>query len=503
LKEQILHLDPHDDFISARDKMGWVQTQRVLLIWPWRGRVLNRRLDLVLLHRHAHRLGAHLALVTTDPEVRDHARGLGLPVFPTVEASRRERWRSRAPRLRPERQRAPLNPQDLQPPRTAIRAARLPAWTVWAFKSLAFAAGLAAVLALAHALVPSATVTLTPAARPLTASVEIVADPNLTQPEASGFIPAREVRVELEASDLAATTGAKDVPGDKAAGAVVFTNLIGTPAAIPQGTGLRTSSGAPVRFVTVRAASLEGRVNAAVEVPIQAVDPGPVGNVAAALINRIDGPLGLQLAVINPASTAGGATVKRAAVTLADRTRLREQLIERLMQDALSTLTAQLQPGEFLTPDSVRVAEVVAETYDHAVGEQADVLNLTLRIAVAGLAVNENDARLVAQAALAQTVPPGERLIGQTQFARDPSATLDPDGRVRFRLSAAGQAAPLVERDFVRALVQGRAVASANQFLLAALPLARPPQIVVRPAWYARWYNRLPWLPLRIDVIVQ
>ena len=34
MKEQILHLDAHDDFISARDKMGWAQTGRVLLVWP-------------------------------------------------------------------------------------------------------------------------------------------------------------------------------------------------------------------------------------------------------------------------------------------------------------------------------------------------------------------------------------------------------------------------------------------------------------------------------------
>ena len=61
MKEQVLHLDPHDDYIAARDKMGWAQTTRVLVVWPPAGEVLRRRIDLLLLQRHARKLGAHLA----------------------------------------------------------------------------------------------------------------------------------------------------------------------------------------------------------------------------------------------------------------------------------------------------------------------------------------------------------------------------------------------------------------------------------------------------------
>jgi hypothetical protein len=501
VKEQLLHLDPHDDFISARDKMGWVQTQRVLLVWPWRGRVLTRRLDLLLLHRHAHRLGAHLAIITTDADVSANARDLGLPVFSTVEASRRERWRTRAPRLRPERYRPPLNPNDLRRP--APKTHSLPAWAMRLVMGLAFAAGLIAVLALAYALVPSATVTLTPATRPLAAVVEIIADPNLTQVETVGFIPAREVRVELEATDFTTTTGSKDAPGEAATGTVIFTNLIGTAATIPQGTGLRTSGGTAVRFVTTRAASVEGRPNALVEVPVKAVDPGPSGNVSAGLVNHIDGPLGLQLAVTNPAATTGGTLTQRAAVTEADRGQLRAKLLAELQGQALGAVGAQLQPGEFLAPDSIRVAEIAAETFDRAVGEQADTLRLTLRIVVAALAVSDNHARLVAQAALEAQVPPGEALVGQPQFVRDPAITTDADGRVHFTVTVAGAVVPEIDRGLIRQLVQGQTVSGANRTLIAALPLARPPEIVVFPDWYARWYNHLPWLAFRIDVNVQ
>jgi hypothetical protein len=34
MKTQIIQLESHDDIISIRDKMGWSQTSRILLVWP-------------------------------------------------------------------------------------------------------------------------------------------------------------------------------------------------------------------------------------------------------------------------------------------------------------------------------------------------------------------------------------------------------------------------------------------------------------------------------------
>ena len=73
MKTQILRLEPHDDFISARDKMGWSQTERILLVWPEGGHILVRRLDLTLLQRKSTSLGAQLALVCDDANVRYYA----------------------------------------------------------------------------------------------------------------------------------------------------------------------------------------------------------------------------------------------------------------------------------------------------------------------------------------------------------------------------------------------------------------------------------------------
>jgi hypothetical protein len=63
VKEQIIHLDPLDDYSAVRDKMGWAQTDRILLVVPTQGRdrLFKRQLDLLLTQRHAATLGAKLA----------------------------------------------------------------------------------------------------------------------------------------------------------------------------------------------------------------------------------------------------------------------------------------------------------------------------------------------------------------------------------------------------------------------------------------------------------
>lgn len=509
MKEQILVLDSHDDYYSARDKMGWLQTQRVVLVWPPRGNrrtppPLARPLDLVLLHRHAHRLGAQLALVAKDELIRENAAALGLATFDSLEATRRMRWRSRVPKVRPPRRHARPDTDAIRRRLYARRRATLSPRAALALQILVFTLGLAALFTLLFAVIPSATITLTPAAQPIAATVEVIADPNLQSSVIKQTIPARTVRVEVQSTQLIATTGVVEAPDRRARGTVIFSNIAGTPALIPQGTSVRTSTGTSVRFVTQQAVNLEGRIGATVEVPIEAVERGAAGNVAAGLINAIDGPLGTQLAVTNPAPTEGGTTQQRAAVAEADREKLRALLLAQLQLTAAEAVAAQLQPGEFLVSQTLTVTTVLAETYAHAVGEAADALSLTLRVAATGLAVDENDARNVAEAALRAQLPPGAAaLAGPLRFERDSALTLDEAGRVRFTMRAEGSYLPQLDRDTARTLARSRRVDDAARALQAAFPLSAAPQITLSPAWLAQWYPYLPWLPIRIEVIVR
>jgi len=488
--------------------MGWVQTQRVLLVWPERGpRVLARRLDLLLLQRHAHRLGARLALITRDPVVDEEARGLGLPVFGSLGASRRSSWHSRTV--------APPKRQHARPDLTKTKPATLlrerAVWLqvlIGVCKGMVFLVGLAALAAMAVALGPSATVTLTPATRQIHADVALVADPQLsasTQPTpvpGTGTIAARLVRTEVEDTGRIATTGQVAVPSSPAAGTVVFTNLVGARTQIPQGTGVRTTAGNSIRFVTNSPATVDGRLGATVEVGVSADQPGPAGNVAAGQINAIDGPLGLQLAVTNPAPTQGGGMTERAAVAAADRADLRARLLDQLQTKAAGAIQTQLQATEFLVTQSITVTSVLAEVYNLPVGEQADTLELTLRLAAQGLAVDEADARIAALRALEAQVPPAEQMqANTTTFDRQPAVTLDRQGRVHFTVRVAANTVAQLDSDSIRRAIRGKPIGDTILYLAGSEPLDDAPRIELWPAWLAQWYPRLPWVTLRIKVV--
>src|ERR1700733_180183 len=93
MKLQIIQLEPYDDVISVRDRLSFVKTERVLLVWPRTSTILKRKLDLVLIQREAARRGARLALVTQDLDVIEYATELNISTFDTVNASNKAKWK--------------------------------------------------------------------------------------------------------------------------------------------------------------------------------------------------------------------------------------------------------------------------------------------------------------------------------------------------------------------------------------------------------------------------
>lgn len=504
MKEQILQLDRHDDVNSARDKIGWTQASRVLLVWPGRGRVLARRLDLVLVKRHAESVGAQLAIVCDDSDVVDHARELGVPVFDTLADARRAHWTRRPPAG------FPLPPKSSRPkalerpaprplpfripfPETLRRAGPVARY-VW------MAASALAVLGLGAFLFPRATIHLSPMPRDISVSLPLTANTSATEVDPAGVLPARTISATLEASERIATTGTKDVPSTPASGFVVFTNVIGQATTIPKGTGVRTTSGTTVRFTTVENVVIPTGRGQTVRVGITAAEPGPQGNVPAGLINAIDGPLGLQLAVVNDAPTTGGGVEQKAAVTEEDRTRLREQLLAQLTQQAVAKLTAQLGEHERMPVESVKITRIDAETYDRFPTEQAETLALTLRVRASGTTVNGEQAEQLAVEALHAAVEEGYTVIPGSEsiaWAREPA--VDEQGHLTFELAASAEAAAAIEPEAVRQVVGGESVRDAGRLLADRFPMVSPPVIEVHPSWFPR----MPWLAFRIDVIVE
>jgi septum formation topological specificity factor MinE len=277
---------------------------------------------------------------------------------------------------------------------------------------------------------------------------------------------------------------------------VSFQNQSDTAVTIPAGTVVSTSTDPPVRFRTLNSVRLPARAGSTVQVPIRAEEPGPEGNVPAFAIDTLDPRLGLAVAVVNERPTEGGTTREIGIVTAEERARVRDALLAQLRREALDVLETQLQSGEDLVADTAQV-RVIEERYGQEVGAQSDVIEVELTIRATALAVAMAQARELAASALRDRVPAGYTLDDDTLQARVVSVAAEGDG-VRLQVTASAVAWAEVTKRDVRNAVRGQPINEAIVILERDFELADRPEIQASRVWL----DRMPWLPLRIDVIL-
>jgi hypothetical protein len=497
VKEQIIRLEQHDDIASAREKLAWAQATHVLIVFPdtQGDRILQGRLDLLLLQREATRKRAQLALITRDPIVQETARDLGIAVFQSIKDSRRQTWRTARAPLAVNRndQPTPLN-RELVEAGSRLNSTPRPIITQIPPR-VRMVAGLAGItLAILFTLIvgPGATIHLTPAAKQVTVTATIIADPNPATPEVAletETIRARSVGIEVEGRAQLNTTGTIEQPTEKARGVALFNNLIPDQVTIPAGTIVRTSAAQPVRFVTLADATLPGTVGATVEVAIEAVNPGFEGNIPSARVNQVEGPLASRVAVTNSQAIRGGDVTVVPAISNDDYARVRSVLLQELQQRAYAEMQTDplinLTDTEFIPLETLAVVLVQSEIYDNSVGQPAAQITLDMQVTVQGIAIDERLARQIVYAQIAKKVGVGYQITPETLIFRRREVTgYDDQRRVTFVMQGAGDVSASILDARVKELASGRTPDDAAANLVREFPLAGPPTIEMWPPFW-------------------
>ncbi|MCU0485028.1 MAG: baseplate J/gp47 family protein [Anaerolineales bacterium] len=504
MKIQIVHLAAHDDVISTRDKMGWGQTSRILLVWPEKGKVLDRPLDLILLQRHSQSIGSQLSLVTRDEIVIFHAEQLGIPTFPTLRKAqssrrgvgsggRRRRMRRKIWARDPSQNRLRSQSELLE-----IRAqARLKpaAWqyhpaTRWG----ALALSLLALLALAVVIIPGSSISIQPRQKIQSMTLPITASLSYSSPKLTGEVPARWSSVIVEARGTTPTTGEVMVADKSAAGTVVFTNLTSQPVMIPKGTVVRTIGADAQQFITTLSGKVAAGAGKFLEIPIQALSPGTRGNVAAHTIRAVEEDLASKVSCTNQSPLKGGKDRSVRGPSKADRETLYQNLFEDLEASALQQVSP-LDPGligeeDFPILSSLKFVQVLEERYEPTEGIPAEDLVLTLRLEFKVLVMSGWDVLSVVEPILTASVPDGFSVLANTLKMETKAAPVMVGAETaRFEIVADQTIQAVIQSEKVVQGVRGLPINQAAAQLFAALPLAQEPLIRVFPAWW-------PYLPL-------
>ncbi|MDE3090515.1 MAG: hypothetical protein KGJ80_14130, partial [Chloroflexota bacterium] len=181
-----------------------------------------------------------------------------------------------------------------------------------------------------------------------------------------------------------------------------------------------------------------------------------------------------------------------------DKKKLSTLLMQQLTQQGNADLKKELQPAEFLAPDSVLI-DPDSSAFDHQVDDPADVLNLRLTATAYGLAVDRADLELLARALLQKQLPARYQLL-----PNGVQVDVQPGGKyqgvaLRMPFRAIGYTTPQIDAGKVAIALQGKSIGEAKTYLSSQIDLAQPPEINITPMGW----QRLPWFGFRIAVFVE
>lgn len=175
-----------------------------------------------------------------------------------------------------------------------------------------------------------------------------------------------------------------------------------------------------------------------------------------------------------------------------DRSVMRAQTLQGLGASAGELLSPHVTPGTILVPGTTRF-EVIGETFDR---EQDNRLHLALQIELTGMTVNQADVNQLALEQLTALLPVGFVVLPETGALEVQELPGRPDA---FQLTARATGKARLDEASIKQAIYGQRIETVNRYL-ASSPLASPAEIAIHPAWWMRWFQRLPLLAKNIHI---
>jgi hypothetical protein len=467
--------------------------------------ILRRQLDLTLIKRHSVALGSQLALVTRDREIRYQANQLNIPVYKSVREAEQSFWRPPRNRNRNTLFK-PLSASidskaRSKPDLTVLREQaypKPPGWLVHpAVRILIFTMGVLSMFVVAAVFIPSAEILVTPANKTETITIDVVASPDQKTVELSGAIPAYLKSIEVAGSGRSPSTGEALIPRQTAKGNVSFVNLTEDEIIIPSGTVVSTEDEQPIRFSTIRSVIVPTGPDGTTT-PIEAILPGTDGNVSAEKIVAIEGPLGLNLSVINRRRTSGGSNFTAVTPNEDDYQQLFKQLIESLKDNALAEFQHEALPNDIPLSSIPLEQQIIEENYYPEFGEPADYLELSIRAEYKFPYASEEDLYQLGRIVLDRHITNNYTPLPETLWIRQLSEPIiQPNGNATWRMQASWQLGAILDETNAVANILGLAPEQALQKLSENTSIEAGTAIRIKP----EWWPRLPMVPFRINII--
>ena len=476
--------------------LSWVKAPRALLVWPDRGKVLSRQLDLVLLQRYCQQRKIKMGLLTFETDIRSRAEALGIPVFASLDELPEEKWdMDQAEGSSYEKL---LVEQEEYIPKVQETSSRD------GFKGLnkkvkfyLTCSGIMLGLFLIVLYFPSATIDISPERTKQTMQFELPSITTDLDEDGSVRLPVKLEALTISGSTSTETSGISHIPVSKAEGDVTFTNLSSQALTIPANTIVRTSAEGGIRFRTTKPASLPEENGTEVVVPIEAITLGRSGNVPINSITHIEGSLGLILEVNNPKSLKGGKDEIRGRVMQEDLDHLQETLMTELTLEAEMEMRNSLSSDQILVEGSIEPGKIFERQFSHDVGEPGESVSLELTQEFVASSISRWDLKRYAYQVLAGAMSERDEIASDSMIIKSVvTFTNAKGGEPRILITVEFDSYPRIDSETIKESIRGRSISGAFSRLRDQITLDFDPKIQVEPDWFPI----LPLLNTRIDL---
>lgn len=237
-------------------------------------------------------------------------------------------------------------------------------------------------------------------------------DPSLTEiNEENLSLPAKNIEAVLEGEKTVNTTGTKMV-GESAKGKVTIYNRTSAEKIFISATeitgpgGLKFSLNDKVTVASESAGSDYTRVPGRSEIEVTALAIGTESNLASGTEFAIANLSKSDYVAKNEAAFSGGTSREVQVVAKKDQEKVLSELIDELNSKALGDLSDKVAAGEKLVEESLS-SKVVDKKYNKNVDEEADEVNLKLKIKFSALSFNQGELKKLIEEKVKSAVPDG------------------------------------------------------------------------------------------------
>jgi len=348
---------------------------------------------------------------------------------------------------------------------------------------------------------PKAEITFYVTPKILEKEFKLIVDPNQeVMDEQNLILPGQLKESEADGEKSQSTTGKKTV-GDRAQGEVIIFNT-GGPKNLPEGT-VFTGSG-KLKFTldrSVTVASGSGAAKASqVKVPVTAVDIGAEYNLAADSEFTVANFDTSVIQAKNDSAFTGGTSRQIQAVSEEDQDNLLSALTEELENQIKADFFKNLPSGQKLIEESVLTEEVVKK-FDRKIGDEAQTLNLSLRIKLTGLVFSEGEFLNLAEKELAGSVPDGYEARRGEINSKFEIKEKDKDGSISLNVFLSANLVPELDPVEIAQKIKGKNLSLAREYF-STLPGYVGSEIKITPQFPA-WLLTLPRMEKNIRIEVR